>query len=132
MDNTVVVTQVIKNNSVIVEGVGVIVDTDQMDVAVANSNIFGVALASDGMASGSITGDGVKTVQVAVRGGIVKVKCSGTATKGSWAIAGTDGFENQTPGGGTTVKYLAGKFMQSGADGEFVGLDLCPCPTTTA
>ena len=74
----------------------------------------------------------MKTVQIAVRGGIVKVKASSTATAGLWAIAGTDGFENQTPGGGTTVKYLAGKFMQTGVDGDFVGLDLAPCPTTTA
>ena len=132
LDNTTVVTMVIKNNSIIVEGVGVIVDTDQADVAVANSNSFGVAMASEGMVDGSITGDGVKTVQVALLGGVVKVKCSGTATKGLWAIAGTDGFENQTPGGGSTAKYLAGKFTQSGVDGEFVGLLLHPSTTGTA
>jgi hypothetical protein len=125
LDKVTIVTKVVKSGSVIVEGVGVIFDAGEVDVAIANSKVMGIALASDSMSSGSVTGDGVKTVSVALLdGGVCKVKCSGTATEGEYARAGTDGFENQTIGGGTTVKYLAGQFMQTGVDGDFVGMKL--------
>jgi hypothetical protein len=117
MDKVTIKSVVAKSGAAIVEGVGVIWDTGQADVATAGTNAFGIALES-------LTGDGVKKVQVALLNGAgeVKVKCSGTATQGSYAICGTDGFENQTLGGGTTVRYVAGKFAQTGVDGDFVGL----------
>lgn len=112
----------VKANAVIVAGVGVYLSAaGEVDVAVANSKCIGVAMQS-------VTGnaDGTSRVEVALHtgGGSVRVKASGTATRGEFAIAGTDGFENQTVGGGTTVKYLIGQFLESGVDNDFVELQL--------
>lgn len=111
------VTYKVKASAVIVKGVGVFLSAaGEVDVATANSKVIGVA-------DESVTGNssGTSRVRVALaRGGSLRVKCSGTATRGEYAIAGTDGFENQTVGGGTTVKYLVGQFLESGVDDDFV------------
>lgn len=111
----------VKASAVIVKGVGVFLDSaDTVDVATANSKCIGVA-------AESVTGNSSATSRVEVQlldGGTARVKCSGTATRGEYAIAGTDGFENQTLGGGTTVKYIAGQFLESGVDGDFVEMKL--------
>lgn len=111
----------VKASAAIVKGVGVYISAaDEVDVAVANSKVIGVAMET-------VTGNssGTSRVEVALcDGGTCTVKCSGTATRGEFAIAGTDGFENQTLGGGTTVKYIAGQFLESGVDGDFVELRL--------
>lgn len=119
LQNTTIETRVVKSGSVIAEGVGVKLDADEVDLCAAGNKCYGVAMSS-------VTGDGVLTVQVAVHGGIVKVKCSGTATQGEPAICGTDGFENQVLGGGTVVKHLIGHFDQTGVDGDYVGVRLSP------
>lgn len=119
MDHTTFETRIVKSGSTVSEGVGVKLDSDEVDLCAANNKVYGIAMET-------VVGDGVKTVLVAVSGGIVKVKASGTATQGEYAICGTDGFENQTIGGGTTVKYLAGQFVQTGVDGDYVGLRLGP------
>lgn len=111
----------VKASAAIVKGVGVFLDSaDTVDVAVANSKCIGVA--AETVTGGS---DGESRVEVhLLDGGTCRVKCSGTATRGEYAIAGTDGFENQTLGGGTTVKYIAGQFLESGVDGDFVEMKL--------
>lgn len=55
----------------------------------------------------------------------VRVVASGTATRGTYATmsATANRYENATtPGGGTTVQHIAGRFMNSGTDGDYVGL----------
>ncbi len=110
-------TYTVKANSVIVKGVGVFFSASgEVDVAVANSKVIGIA-------DESLTGNasGTSRVRVALAdGGTYRCKASGTVTRGEYLIAGTDGFENQTIGGGTTVKYLLGQFLESGVDGDFV------------
>lgn len=118
--NALIVYPVVKSGTTTVAGVGVKWDTGQADNAGAGDNAFGIALEA-------VVGDGLltcKTLLLSSRSCIIKVKCSGTATQGSYAIAGSDGFENQTLGGGTVVKYIAGKFHESGVDGDFVGLEV--------
>ncbi len=111
----------VKASAAIVKGVGVFLSAaDEIDVATANSKCIAVAMES-------VTGNSAGTSRCEVAllcGGTVRVKCSGTATRGEYAIAGTDGFENQTLGGGTTVKYIAGQFLESGVDGDFVEMKL--------
>lgn len=105
-----------KSAAVLVKGVGVIFDgATDVDVATANTEVIGVA-------QEGLTGDGVKRVEVALlaAGGTLRVKASGTCTKGKYAVAGTDGFENQTAGGGTTVVHICGIFLETGVDGDFV------------
>lgn len=115
------VTLNVKASAVIVKGVGVFLSAaDEVDVAVANSKVIGVA---DETVTGNTSGTSRVRVALA-NSGTIRVKASGTATRGEYAIAGTDGFENQTVGGGTTVKYIAGQFMESGVDGDFVELRL--------
>jgi hypothetical protein len=111
----------VKASAVLVKGVGVYLSAaDEVDVATANSKCIGIACEA-------VTGNASGTDRVEVQlldGGTARVKCSGTATRGEYAIAGTDGFENQTLGGGTTVKYIAGQFLESGVDGDFVEMRL--------
>jgi len=111
----------VKANSVIVKGVGVYLSADgEIDVATANSKVFGVA-------AESVTGNADGTSRCEVQwldGGSARVKCSGTATAGEFAICGAGGFENQTLGGGTTVKYIAGRFLESGIAGDYVEMML--------
>lgn len=107
----------VKANAVIVEGVGVYLSAaNEVDVAVANSKVIGVACKS---VTGNASGTSRVEVQLA-EGGTARVKCSGTVTRGEYLVAGTDGFENQTLGGGTTVKYIIGQALESGVDGDFI------------
>ncbi len=107
----------VKANAVIVKGVGVFLSAaDEIDVATANSKVIGVAAES---VTGNASGTSRCEVQLA-DGGTGAVKCSSTVTRGEYLIAGTDGFENQTFGGGTVVKYAIGQALESGVDGDFV------------
>lgn len=119
MDKTTIVTKIVKSGVTVSEKVGVKKASGgelEVDVCGANDKCFGIALET-------VVGDGKKTVQIALLdGGVIPVKCSGTATAGEAAICGVDGFENQTIGGGTTVKHLSGYFTQDGVDGDWVGL----------
>ncbi len=108
----------VKANAALVKGVGVIgtATNGEADVAGANGKV--IAIARD-----TVTGNAGGTSRVEVQlldGGTARVKCSGTATAGEAAIAGAGGFENQTLGGGTTVKYIAGTFLESGIVGDYV------------
>lgn len=111
----------VKASAVIVAGVGVYLSAaGEVDVAVANSKVIGVA-------TESVTGNssGTSRVEVALAdGGTYACKASGAVTRGEYLVAGTDGFENQTIGGGTTVKYLIGQALESGVDGDFVEVRL--------
>jgi len=64
-------------------------------------------------------------VQVALLtgGAVVPVKVgSAGATQGLYAEIGTTGAIDRTLGGGTTVRYILGKFTETGATGDVVGL----------
>lgn len=108
-----------KNGDSIVKGVGVYISAaGEVGVATANSKVIGVA-------TESVTGTGTNRVEVALAdGGTYACKVSGAVTRGEYLVAGTDGFENQTLGGGTTVKYLIGQALESGVDGDFVEVRL--------
>ena len=107
----------VKASAVIVKGVGVFMSAaDEVDVAVANSKVIGVA-------TQSVTGNSSGTSRIEVQladGGTAAVKASGTVTRGEYLIAGTDGFENQTFGGGTVVKYAIGQALENAVDNDFV------------
>lgn len=64
-------------------------------------------------------------VQVAILAGgaviPVKVGVAG-ATQGGYAEVGTTGLVDRTLGGGTTVRYIAGKFLETGVSGDIVGM----------
>lgn len=127
---------VAKNAVTFGKGVGVVVDavaadgTVTVDIAAANEKVIAVVAAeSDGL-----VGDGTKKVECAlcVGGGTYRCKASGTCTAGEFAVAGTDGFENQTFGGGTTAAYCAGFFLQSGVDGDYLEMALLASPSVKA
>lgn len=71
------------------------------------------------------TGD---TVDVIMDGSAiirVKVVASGTATRGAYAVMSATANQYQDApdnGGGTTATYLTGRFMNSGTDGDHVGM----------
>lgn len=108
---------VVASGQTATKGFGVVFASadNEIDDAGANGNAIGIALES-GVAGA--------TVEVALLGyAIVPVKVgTGGATRGAFAIMAADGYTNQTLGGGTTVKYPAGKFLQTGVAGDEVGL----------
>lgn len=73
-------------------------------------------------------------VQVLVSEGLVKVKVgTGGATRGLYAVVVADGVTNSaTLGGGTVVKNLVGRFMQTGVAGDVVGLLFHPFASVSA
>lgn len=89
---------------------------DEVTVAGANDKAIGVALSTS-----TTAGD---RVEVALFGyAIVPMKVgTGGATRGEYAVSAADGVTNQTLGGGTTVKYIQGRFMQTGILGDLVGV----------
>jgi hypothetical protein len=55
-------------------------------------------------------------------GAVGIMKASGTVTAGQYLKVGSDGVENVTLGGGSTVAYVVGKALQTGVDGDYVGV----------
>lgn len=121
MKNVTIVKKLVKSGVTVTKGVGVKKGTTDLecDLAASGDNAYGIAMAT-------VVGDGVLSVEIALLngGGVVPVKASSTATAGEYAICGTAGFENKTLGGGTVVRYIAGKFTQDGVSGDYVGLAL--------
>jgi len=112
----------VKANAALLQGVGVKFSADhEVDVCGANDKAIGIPMTS-------VTGNASGTSRVEVMlldGGTIRAKVSsGGATRGEYAICGSGGFENQTIGGGTTVKYIVGQFLESGVSGDFVELRL--------
>lgn len=115
LQNSVIRTYTVKAASTATRGIGGIFDSEGTVLdATANQKVRVVFLETKAA--------GEKVQCVVLCAGICIVKASGTATAGEFAIAGTDGFENQTLGGGTTVKYVAGFFTETGVDNDYVGL----------
>lgn len=110
---------IVQTSASVTAGYPVVLGTAETDVlnATSNQKAIGIALES---------GSAGETVQIALFGyAIVPCKVgTGGATHGEYAIVSSsnDGLTNQTLGGGTTVKYVAGRFMQTGAAGDMVGL----------
>ncbi len=118
--------------AVTVKDVGVFFSTTtagarEISPAIANSKCIGVA-------QEAVTGDGTLKCEVALltAGGTIKVKASGACTAGEYAVAGVDGFENLTAGGGTVVKHVSGVFLESGVDNDFVEMMPLRMPAVTA
>lgn len=90
------------------------------------------ATCEDASTNGNVSGVFVETgaagavVTYAVSG-VVKAKVgTGGATDGSYAIHTTDGWTDQVIGGGTTVKYIGGKFLADGVAGDLVDFLVAP------
>jgi hypothetical protein len=81
----------------------------------ANEDGIGIAMES------GVAGD---TVSISLEGfAVVEVLVgTGGATRGAYAKFLADGFTDQATADGTTVRFLVGKFMQSGVAGDRVGL----------
>ena len=89
-------------------------------IANSTSNAKAIGIAQ----KAGTTGD-VISVALLMGPGVIKVKVgTGGATAGEYAIvsSGNDGLTDQTIGGGTTVKYVLGRFLETGVAGDIVGL----------
>jgi hypothetical protein len=118
LSKCVIVTKTVDTSQTATKGYGLIysTDSDHVDDAGANGNAFAVALET------KAAGESVQCVLLC-GGGVVPVKVgTGGATAGKYAIMASDGWTDQTLGGGTTVKYIGGKFTQTGVVGDIVGM----------
>jgi hypothetical protein len=107
--------------------VKLVTDDDHVTDASAAEQGIGIALET------STTADA--RVQVAMLAGAAIVPVlvgTGGATRGAYAAAVANGFTNQSTGGGTVAKHIAGVFTQTGVAGDYVGLLVCPMLTATA
>lgn len=127
--NVTFVAKVVKNTVTVTKGVGVKRGTDDntVDVCAAGDPVWGIA-------QETVVGDGIKPVNIALLcgGGVTAVKVVGTVSLGSWLEAGTAGFVARVPGGGTTVRYLAGQATQDGVNGDMVGMQLSGCVSVSS
>ncbi len=89
---------------------------DEVSNCAAGENGIGVAYETEN--------DDGDRVQVVLDGHAIVPVLVGTggATRGAFAVAVSDGWTDQTLGGGTTVKHVGGKFLQSGVAGDYVGM----------
>lgn len=120
----------VKNAITLVKGVGVKLTATpgEVDLAAAGDKVIGIA-------TEAILGDGVKRTEIILLGasGTVKVKVAvAGATAGEYAIAGTDGFEDKTVGGGTVVRHICGIFLETGVDNDFVEMLPMRMPAVSA
>ena len=120
LDEALIVTRIVDASQVVTKGYGVILSTDADHVkdGGANGKVIGVALES------GIAGDAVQICLLS--GGAIVPAKTGTAgvTAGEYVIMDTLGFVNQTLGGGTTVKYVAGKALTTATVGEYFDLEV--------
>jgi hypothetical protein len=91
---------------------------DQIEnMAAVGDNCIGIAL--DSGTAGSV-------VRIALWGtGVIRAKVgTGGATRGGPAKYASDGLTDATVGGGTTKLTVLGQFVDNGAAGDFVGVNL--------
>lgn len=56
---------------------------------------------------------------------------TGGATRGAFAVRNATGFTDAaTVGGGTTVQYIRGQFLQTGVAGDYVGMNIGVNPSS--
>lgn len=99
----------------VTKGMCVKLGTVETDVLSASTNekAIGIALES------GVAGDIVNIAMLGC-GGIVPVLIgTGGSTHGEHAICTTNGVTNQTLGGGTTVKYIVGTFLETCVVGDY-------------
>lgn len=131
LEHAIIVDKLAKNTVAFKKGVGVKfgASDDEVDLCAAGDQAIGIALETK-------TGDGTKRLKVCLLAGgavvPVLVGDGGTATRGAYAECGTDGFTNRTPGGGTTLRHIAGVFTQSGVADDEVGLMIAPMGTVSS
>ncbi len=125
LSNAIIQHFTVKAASAVTEGMPVTLDSEGVVLdSTAGQNAVGVALHS--AAAG-------EDVQVAMANAIVSVKVgTAGATVGGYAVVGTTGAIDKTFGGGTTVGYCLGKFLQTGVSGDKVALLIGMAPSVTA
>lgn len=116
LNNAVIVTRTVKAASTATRGLFGVYDSEGVVLdatAGQNASVFFIETKA--------AGEKVQCIEL-TGGCVVVAKASGTATAGAYATVGTDGVENQTLGGGSTVVYIVGKFTQTGVDNDYVGV----------
>lgn len=110
-------TYKVATSQTVTKGMGVIFASADTDIQVAGANGIAIGIALES----GVAGD---KINVALFGHAIVTVLVGTggATRGLYAVAVSDGYANQTLGGGTTVKYIAGQFLQTGVATEHVGM----------
>lgn len=110
-------TYTVQAAGAVTKGMSVKLGTSEDEVLNASTNDKAIGYATETKAAG-------ERVEICMAGyAIVPVLVgTGDATHGEHAIAAANGLTNQTLGGGTTVKYIEGIFLQTGVAGDTVAL----------
>lgn len=107
----------VQSAGTVTKGMGVKLGTLETDVLNAGANEKAIGIALESGVAGAI-------VEIAMLGFSIEPVLVGTngAAHGEHAIMEADGFTSQTLGGGNTVRYIEGVFLQTGVAGDYVGL----------
>ena len=101
---------------------------DRVKFGSGSDMLLAAVTGADALSFGYVFQQNGDSVDVAMDGTAiipVKVVASGTATRGAYAVMSATANQYQdaaTIGGGTTVQHIAGRFMNAGTDGDYVGL----------
>jgi hypothetical protein len=94
----------------------------------ADDQLLAAVTGPDDLSFGHVYQQNGNTVDVIMDGTaiiVVQVVASGTATRGSYAVMSSTANKYQDAadnGGGTTPQYIAGRFMSSGTDLDYVSM----------
>lgn len=116
LQNAIVRPYVVKASSAV---------TQYMPVTLSSGEVLDSTTGQDPIGIALMAGAAGETVDVALlTGGAVLPVMVGTAgaTAGGYCVVGTTGAIDKTFGGGSTVGYCLGKFLETGTDGQIVGL----------
>lgn len=118
--NALVLKYIVQAPGAVTKGMLVKLGTLETDVLNATTNEKAVGVALETGAAGD-------TVNIAMLGcgGVVPVLIgTGGSTHGEHAICTTNGVTNQVLGGGTTVKYIVGTFLETCVVGDYGAMAL--------
>lgn len=118
LKNAIITTETVATSQTATKGYGLVWSSGSVDDAGANGNCFAVALETKAA--------GEKVLVARLTGGAIVPVLVGTggATQGAYATHTTNGWTDQTLGGGSSVSYIGGKFTETGVAGDFVGLEV--------
>jgi hypothetical protein len=131
LENAIKQRYVVAANNTVRQGMPVMLSTDEIVEADSDDDLYiGIAYESEDGVWPAGAGDAVVVI---LRGSPcvapVRVAAAG-CTKGAFVAPASGGVVDVTVGGGTVITNTVGQALETGVDGDLVGVNLCATPPT--